>query len=133
MVKEFFIHKIRNLYIKAYIFYFLNIKGQWFDDHFDGEGILQNVNKNTFLDEIDYTNLHTYIKQDYWVYYKGGFRNDVKVNLNSKINQHGYGILVFSNGDQFQGMFKNDQANGEGIYIIKNGQRINGIWNNFKL
>ena len=41
----------------------------------------------------------------------------------------GRGILYLSNGEYFEGDFRNDYAEGEGIFVRGNGSRINGKWN----
>ena len=45
--------------------------------------------------------------------------------------KNGYGKWYMSNGEQFEGIFKNNLACGKGVYYRKNGQSpVEGIWRN---
>ena len=49
--------------------------------------------------------------------------------LNGK--RHGIGILLFPNGDFYEGSFKNDRMDGFGKYTVKNKNKIfRGRWEN---
>lgn len=45
---------------------------------------------------------------------------------------HGNGHLVWANGRQYQGQFKNDLKEGTGIYRWSDGQEYFGQWLNGK-
>lgn len=45
----------------------------------------------------------------------------------------GWGTLYFSNGDRYEGEFKNDNYHGEGKFIKKSGRYLMATWRNGKL
>lgn len=57
---------------------------------------------------------------EYWKYYEGEYRKGVR---------QGKGLLMFENGERFEGSFKNDCVDGEGIFYGKN-HTISGTWKN---
>lgn len=73
----------------------------------------------------------------------GFFRND-KLNGKGQIKYESYtcsgnfidnklngkGVIKFSNGDRFEGMFKDDQRNGYGVQITAKGGELRGRWLN---
>lgn len=59
--------------------------------------------------------------------YKGEL-DIIKGNL-----RHGYGEMIYKNGDIHATKWKNDVAQGAGIYISKNGVEIRGNWKNGQL
>ncbi|KAM3137380.1 hypothetical protein pb186bvf_010560 [Paramecium bursaria] len=89
--------------------------GDWVNEKFEGKGTLYNDNPR-YLD-IDFRNLNSV--GEGWTKYVGQFHDDCK---------HGQGVLHFLNGDIFEGVFQNDQANGNGKYIRLGGQIIQGQW-----
>ena len=48
-------------------------------------------------------------------------------------NKHGKGKLFLSNGEVFEGHFKEDMVDGEGVLTRDNGSRVRGIWRKNKL
>lgn len=45
----------------------------------------------------------------------------------------GKGKLQFSNGEVFEGTFKEDMVEGEGVFYRRNRERIHGIWHENRL
>ena len=43
--------------------------------------------------------------------------------------KEGYGLFYYSNGDRFEGKWKNDKKNGKGIMFYKSGREEKGKWN----
>lgn len=50
-------------------------------------------------------------------YYGGSFRNDVI---------HGFGTLIYENGDRYEGSFENGVKSGKGIYFFDDGSIYKG-------
>lgn len=48
-------------------------------------------------------------------------------------NKQGKGKFFLSNGEIFEGNFKDDMIDGEGILCRLNGSRIKGLWRKNKL
>jgi hypothetical protein len=48
-------------------------------------------------------------------------------------NKEGKGKWYLSNGEVFEGHFKDDMVDGEGLLNRENGTRIRGIWRKNKL
>ena len=71
--------------------------GGWKDDKFDGRGTLYNEELVEVDGEFDYRDFGQLY--DGWIKYEGGFSRDLK---------QGDGILLLSNGEKIQGIFKND-------------------------
>jgi hypothetical protein len=46
--------------------------------------------------------------------------------------EYGYEIYIYTNGDVYDGNWKNYQRNGYGIYIYKNGDKYEGGWKDDK-
>ena len=42
----------------------------------------------------------------------------------------GYGIIYFSNGNKYEGEFKNAMLEGYGIFYFSNGDKLKGIFKN---
>lgn len=42
--------------------------------------------------------------------------------------KHGRGVLYFSNGEKFEGLFKGDIVSGPGIFYCLNGAQVQGNW-----
>ena len=61
---------------------------------------------------------------DYWVKYEGSFYDDSK---------NGQGKMYLSNGEVFEGGFKNDVVWGEGTLLRRDGSRLRGLWREGKL
>jgi len=45
----------------------------------------------------------------------------------------GKGALVYQNGNQYAGDFRNGKKEGNGVCIYPNGKRLNGLWKEDKL
>lgn len=54
----------------------------------------------------------------------GEFEGDLK---------EGKGIIYFSNGDYFEGMFHRDAVTGPGVFHSHNGNVFKGVWKTNKL
>lgn len=96
--------------------------GSWFDDHFEGYGVLYNEYPKQLNDLLDYSNLD--MIDEYWTLHDGQFKYDMK---------EGFGTLSLSNGEKIIGFFKNDLMDGSGTYFTRDGRRINGFWSQNKL
>ena len=42
--------------------------------------------------------------------------------------KHGTGVFTWANGDTYEGGFENDMRNGYGVYCCKNGNKYDGEW-----
>lgn len=42
--------------------------------------------------------------------------------------KHGWGVLYLSNGEYFEGEFKNDFADGKGTFFTRTGAQVRGLW-----
>lgn len=42
---------------------------------------------------------------------------------------HGYGLLLLTNGDRFEGYFNDGIINGEGVYYTQDNNEVKGMWN----
>jgi hypothetical protein len=85
---------------------FLIYSGDFIDNLYDGQGSLTLINKYTTI-------------------YEGGFNRGLK---------KGFGVLRYSNGDEFRGMFDRDMKNGPGEIFYSDTRRIiKGLWKNNRL
>ena len=96
--------------VKAY-------EGEWFEDKFNGKGVVYNESSVHLEEPFNYKNFEEL--GDTWVKYEGDFREDSK---------EGVGTLFLSNGDRFTGTFVNDSVHGRGTYFKSNGPIISGEW-----
>lgn len=80
-------------------------EGQWKDDKFHGMGIVHNESPLKLLVPFDYTNFDNV--GEHWVRYEGDFYND---------NKEGKGVLIFTNGDRYDGQFRDDMVHGVGTF-----------------
>ncbi|CAD8109376.1 unnamed protein product [Paramecium primaurelia] len=93
----------------------LAYQGCWVNGKFQGKGMLFNENPKDCQD-INYEDLTTI--GDCWISYSGDFICDQK---------QGKGVLIFTNGDRFEGQFKENMINGPGTF--KSGNKvISSIW-----
>jgi hypothetical protein len=92
-------------------------EGEWFDDEFNNFGTLYNPEPDLIPEGFDYHDFT--VLNNLWTVYEGGFK------LNHK---DGQGILKLSNGENFTGMFKEDQAHGVGSFKSKKDGLIRGTW-----
>ena len=56
---------------------------------------------------------------------------EIKQNLSQCISgdcENGFGVYNYSNGDRYEGLFKNGKWNGKGKYYYKNGDIYEGKW-----
>jgi serine/threonine protein kinase len=97
-------------------------KGEWKEDKFHGKGIVYNEAPVPPVGGFDYSNFDNL--QDYWIRYEGDFVND---------NKDGVGILYITNGERYQGAFKDDMVHGRGAYMSGDGRKVNGDWWNNRL
>ena len=44
--------------------------------------------------------------------------------------KHGNGLILYANGDKYEGDFSNDEIDGEGEYNYISGSEVKGIWKN---
>lgn len=89
--------------------------GSFYEDDFHGKGKLYNQIQSLEDGVIDVGHLKKF--QEYWKEYEGDFFSNKK---------HGFGILVYRNGDKFFGNFRNDEIEGVGKYYKSNGEIISG-------
>lgn len=61
----------------------------------------------------------TYSANDHRKYYEGDW---------SEGKRHGYGTLVFNDGDKYVGNYEDGEWNGYGIYYFADGRRYEGNW-----
>lgn len=47
--------------------------------------------------------------------------------------KQGYGKIILSNGEVFEGQFKDDKVHGRGIFKKLDGKVIKGLWKKCKL
>lgn len=91
--------------------------GGWKQDKFHGKGTIYNENPVPLQGAFDYVNFDNL--GDYWIKYEGDFVDD---------NKDGFGVLYLSNGDRFEGHFKEDTVHGSGRYICVNNETLFGEW-----
>lgn len=60
----------------------------------------------------------------HWVFYCGGFVDDLR---------SGIGTLRLTNGEVFEGRFKDNQIDGPGVFYSLDGKAHQGVWNYNKL
>ncbi|CAD8159648.1 unnamed protein product [Paramecium octaurelia] len=93
----------------------LAYQGCWVNGKFQGKGMLFNENPKDCQD-INYEDFDSI--SDCWISYSGDFVLDKK---------QGKGVLIFTNGDRFEGQFKENMINGPGTF--KSGNKvISSIW-----
>jgi hypothetical protein len=97
--------------------------GQWIDDARGKFGELMEVDgtrkvfsKEKGLDSVRYPNGD---------FYRGNFHPDSIQRKNPE--KHGYGVLVYANGDCFKGFFKKNKREGSGI-LTHGGKSTIGFW-----
>lgn len=95
-------------------------QGEWVEDSLNGFGILYNETPTTLNASYDYRCFDQ--SEEFWVYYEGNFKNDDKCGSNGK--------LVLSNGERFEGSFRNDVIEGKGIFYLMDGREVVGEWKN---
>ena len=93
-------------------------QGEWKNDCLDGWGILYNEKPVSLTQPYDYQCFDQ--AEESWVYYEGPFRQDDKSGNN--------GRLVLSNGERYEGDFKNDMVDGKGIFYTLDNKKILGEW-----
>ena len=73
---------------------------------------------------FDYKNMNE--SENYWHYYEGTC--DVNLGDLSHDMKARYGKLMLSNGEFYEGEFKNDQVNGKGQFHRQDGSVVKGMW-----
>jgi hypothetical protein len=63
----------------------------------------------------------------------GDYTGDLKGKPNSTTVKHGNGTYTYTNGDVYEGQFKNDKRYGKGKLTLTNGTVQEGIWSGDKL
>ena len=102
------------------LFYASGVKayeGEWKADRFHGKGVVYNETPTQLSGGFDFTNFD--LIGDYWVQYEGHFYND---------NKEGSGVLVLSNGENYQGEFREDMVHGIGHFHTMNRGAVKGEW-----
>ena len=105
-------------------------QGKFLENYKHGQGKYKLSNGDELFgvweeDKIIEINSYKYSNGDYYV---GEFLDK---NYKSKnLIKNGNGILTFSNGDKYDGIFLADKFNGKGIYTWGNGDRYDGEWKN---
>ncbi|CAK94015.1 unnamed protein product (macronuclear) [Paramecium tetraurelia] len=89
--------------------------GEWFNNLYEGFGILVNQSPRVIKHKIDPKDLNTI--EDGWHDYKGYFKSN---------KMHGEGILTLTNGQKFEGHFINGMIHGKGRFY--GDQIIVGNW-----
>jgi len=92
-------------------------EGEWKEDKFHGKGVVYNEVPAQLRGEFDFTNFDNV--GNFWVKYEGWFIND---------NKEGSGTLILSNGERFQGYFKDDMVSGRGMFYTLKGKVVKGEW-----
>ena len=64
--------------------------GDWFEDKFEGFGVLYNESPSVFNEKFDFNDFD--MVDEYWDRYEGEFADDSK---------NGFGNLYISNGERF--------------------------------
>ena len=78
--------------------------------------MLYNENPTPLTTPFDYKSFNE--AEEYWVYYEGNFYQDDKWG--------GNGRLVLSNGERYEGTFRNDILDGKGIFYTMEGKKVLG-------
>ena len=88
----------------------LAYEGQWKNNEFHGKGKVYSLEPSEITQPFDFKDLS--VLDEEWVTYEGGLVNDRK---------EGWGILTLSNGERYEGNFRNDTIEGRGSYYQMNG------------
>ncbi|CAD8062436.1 unnamed protein product [Paramecium sonneborni] len=88
-------------------------EGMWVFDIPDGDVTFYNKPKS----ELEKS--HKNLSRKDWIQYKGQVKHGQK---------HGIGVLYFSDGSKFMGVFSCDQAHGKGQFEYQNKESYTGTW-----
>ena len=91
--------------------------GEWRNDQLEGRGTLYNEEVQLLSGQYDYKDWDDV--EDYWIKYEGAFSEDSK---------NGEGKLYLSNGEIFEGHFREDMVWGDGVLNRRDGTRVKGSW-----
>lgn len=100
----------------------LAYEGDWFIDQFHGHGKVYNDEPSPINGCFDYTNFDNI--EEKWKFYEGTLVCDSK---------EGFGKLVLSNNEYYEGNFQGDRVSGEGKFVNMFGETVHGIWEDSKL
>lgn len=97
-------------------------EGYWRDDQFHGRGKVFNDSPQELTEPFNY---HDFLELgNCWLYYDGMFDHDTRTGL---------GTLKLSNGEIFEGGFRNDYIEGAGKFYTMEGLVVDGVWKQSKL
>ncbi len=96
-------------------------EGEWKEDEFVGKGIVYNDQQRQINGTFDFTDFNQL--DDEWVRYEGDLKNDAK---------EGFGVLVLTNGEVYEGEFVNDTVHGKGTFRSEKKEK-KGVWEHGKL
>ena len=94
-------------------------EGYWNNDMFNGTGKLWNDCTEHFQEPFDYRDFSKVGSK--WVHYSGCFLDDVRI---------GVGTLTLTNGERYEGEFREDQLHGRGKFYAMDGTVHSGTWLN---
>ena len=93
-------------------------KGQWSNDQYHGTGILKTEPGQAMIVETRFE--HSFVQPGHAkIQYPGGEIYEGKIN--AQIKREGLGKFYFTNGDKYEGSWKDDKRNGQGKLFFKNG------------
>ena len=95
----------------------LAYQGSFSMNKFHGKGEIYNEHVETLFVAFDYQNLDKV--GNYWFKYEGEFTQDSKGP---------FGVLYLSNGESYQGEFKQNMAHGKGSFKRLDGSIKKGTW-----
>ena len=96
--------------------------GEWKDDQFHGQGILNNISPKDLRSSFNFSDMNPVF--DYWKRYEGEF-NCGKMD--------GIGFLFLTNEEKFNGKFSKGVIEGEGSFYKRGGKVILGVWSGNEL
>ena len=89
-------------------------EGEFFDNHFNGLGIVY----NNPIESSESMKFEGRLPCN-WIRFEGSFVDSKK---------EGFGELHFKDGSRYFGEFLNDNAEGKGTYFLRDGDEYSGIW-----
>jgi len=97
-------------------------RGEFKDDVFEGKGRLYNMKARIIKENFNYIDFSRLGES--WVMYEGEFIRGKK---------EGNGVLILSNGEKFEGRFKEDRIDGKGKFFKSDGAVVEKVWIDDKL
>jgi hypothetical protein len=91
--------------------------GEWFEEKFDGKGVIFNEEIAPLNKRFEFKNFDGLANA--WIKYEGEFRDDKK---------SGIGVLQLSNGERYIGGFQEDSVHGKGAFYTLDGRVVEGLW-----